>query len=166
MDNVGAGLYEKVMKEYTGELSLENKYALAYFIFYGTDTTQVLGSGERAGVVNSYRAAFNKMPKTLEDWQDVIKIANGRWPNERNENKEKEVENIIFKKVYLRNPNMDNPNDNAAVTVISYGLRPADRNTDSEKAAIKIFKNIYKYDPTSATDWDIVRTIAYSGATR
>lgn len=61
---------------------------------------------------------------------------------------------------------MSKPNDNAAITVMTYGLRPAVRNMDSEKAGIRIFKNIYGYNPDSAVDWDIVRAIAYSGAVR
>ncbi len=61
---------------------------------------------------------------------------------------------------------MNNPNDNAAVTIITYGLRPSNRNLNSEKAGITIFKAIYKYNPESAIDWDIVRAIAYSGAVR
>ena len=39
----------------------------------------------------------------------------------------------------------------AAVVVMAYGLRPANRNFDSEKAAIQIFKNIYGYNPEKAT---------------
>ena len=44
------------------------------------------------------------------------------------------------------------PNDNAAVTVIAYVLRPANRNMDSEKTAIKTFKHIFGYNPVSAVD--------------
>lgn len=146
-------------------LEQSNIYAITNFIVYGTPTTEILGAGERAGVLNSYKSAFGKLPKTESEWQDAIKIANGRWPSEKSEaalNKGKKE----FKKVYLREPNMDNPNDNAAVTVITYGLRPDNRNLNSEKAGILTFKHIYGYNPSSATDWDIARAIAYSGAVR
>jgi len=146
-------------------LSQSDIYALTNFILYGTETTKILGAGERAGVLNSYKAAFGKLPTTESEWQDVIKIANGRWPAERSEQAETRAKEE-FAKVYLRAPNMDNPNDNAAVTIIAYGLRPADRNLESEKKAIEIFEDIFKYNPSSATDWDIVRAIAYSGAVR
>jgi hypothetical protein len=139
--------------------------AITNFIVYGTETTQKLGAGERAGVINSYKSAFGKLPTTQSDWEDVIKIANGRWPSERSEGAENKAK-AEFKKVYLRDANMDNANDNAAVTIMAYGLRPDNRNLDSEKAAIKIFKAIYKYNPTSAINWDTVRAIAYSGAKR
>jgi hypothetical protein len=61
---------------------------------------------------------------------------------------------------------MKNSNDNAAVTIMAYGLRPANRNTESEKTAIKSFKYIYGKNPVSAMEWDVVRAIAYSGAKR
>lgn len=135
------------------------------FVTYGTKSTNVLGAGERAGVVNSYKEAFGKLPTTTEEWNDVIKIANGRWPNERSQAKEDRA-SISFKSIYLREANMDDPNDNAAVTVMAYGLRPANRNLDSEKVAINTFRYVFGYSPTTASNWDAVRAIAYSGATR
>ncbi len=147
------------------EIEPTEKEAMNNFIVYGTATTKKLGAGERAGVVNSYKAAFGKLPKTESEWSDVIKIGNGRWPSQINAASETNAE-VAFLKIYLRAPDRTNPNDDAAVVVIAYGLRPADRNLDSEKAAIKTFNHIYGYDPVSATAWDIVRAIAYSGATR
>lgn len=146
-------------------LTNSNIYAITNFIVYGTKSTQKLGAGERAGVLNSYKSAFGKLPATESEWQDAIKIANGRWPSEKSEAAENKAKSE-FKKTYKRDSNMNNPNDNAAVTIMAYGLRPSDRNTESEKAAIKIFKAIYHYNPASATDWDAVRAIAYSGAVR
>jgi hypothetical protein len=61
---------------------------------------------------------------------------------------------------------MNDPKDNAAVTVIAYGLRPANRNMESEKKAINIYHSIFKKSPSEAQDWDLVRAIAYSGASR
>ena len=49
---------------------------------------------------------------------------------------------------------------------MAYGLRPAARNLNSEKAGIKNFKAIFGYNPVKATAWDAVRAIAYSGAKR
>lgn len=154
----------KLMEGVSGmsEASLNN---LTNFIVYGTQSTHRLGAGERAGVINSYKAAFGKLPKLEIEWQDVIKIANGRWPGEVSTAAEAKATET-FKKIYLRAPDMKNQNDNAAVTVMTYGLRPGNRNMNSEKAAINIFKGIFKYAPLSATDWDAVRAIAYSGAKR
>ncbi|MCK5416049.1 carboxypeptidase regulatory-like domain-containing protein [Candidatus Parcubacteria bacterium] len=147
------------------DFSKDNEHALVNFLTYGTETTKYLGEGERAGVINSYKSAFGKLPKTEHDWQDAIKIANGRWPNERNETTEKNAE-LAFEKIYKRSSDRGNPHDDAAITIISYGLRPSDRNLESEKAGIKSFKAIYGYNPKTATAWDIVRAIAYSGAIR
>lgn len=146
-------------------LEPQQQYALTNFIAYGSPDTIKLGSGERAGVINSFQAAFDKLPESDMDWSDVIKIANGRWPTQRSAEAEANATEE-FKTIYLREPNRVNPHDDAAVTVIAYGLRPAGRNMDSEAAAIRIFKAIYGYHPSGATDWDIVRAIAYSGATR
>ncbi len=146
-------------------ISAEAKTALTNFIAYGTASTKILGAGERAGVVNSYKATFGKLPTTESQWSDVIKIANGRWPSEKNTASETNAL-TAFKKIYLRAANRANANDDAAVTVVAYGLRPSDRNLNSEKAAINSFKYIYGYTPKSATAWDIVRAIAYSGAKR
>ncbi len=164
-EQVNVKKYVKELIKNVAEISKDNEYALTNFVTYGTPTTQILGEGERAGVVNSYKSAFGKLPTTEAEWNDVIKIGNGRWPSEKNDLSESNATEA-FKKIYLRSPNRNNPNDDAAVTVIAYGLRPADRNLDSEKAGIKIFKAIYGYNPSTATAWDIVRAIAYSGATR
>ncbi|MFA4833828.1 MAG: thrombospondin type-1 domain-containing protein [Patescibacteria group bacterium] len=146
-------------------VTAEVRNAITNFVTYGTKATEVLGAGERAGVVNSFKAALGKLPTTEADWNDVIKIANGRWPSQISKAAEDKA-TINFKKVYLRDPNRTNAHDDAAVTVMAYGLRPADRNLNSEKAAIKSFKAIYGYTPSAATAWDVVRAIAYSGSKR
>lgn len=138
---------------------------LNFFVTYGTAGTKILGAGERTGVISSYKSAFGKLPKTEIEWQDAIKIANGRWPAEKNTTAETKAK-MSFKKIYGREAKMDNANDNAAVTVMAYGLRPSQRNTNSEKTAIISFKYINKRAPTTAVDWDVVRAIAYSGAKR
>ncbi|MDO8649927.1 MAG: hypothetical protein Q7K33_01285, partial [Candidatus Berkelbacteria bacterium] len=159
------GLYNSLLKKSPVALTESDKYAIAYYVHNGTPTTKILGAGERAGVLNSYLSAFGKLPKTEIEWQDVIKIGNGRWPSERNANAEAKAK-LSFKKIYGREAKMANPNDNAAVTVMAYGLRPSQRNLNSEKAAILSFKYFMKRAPISAIDWDSVRAIAYSGATR
>lgn len=146
-------------------LPIKQQSAINNFIVYGSKSTLKLGMGERAGVLNSYKSAFSRLPETESQWSDVLKIANGRWPNEKNLIKEEEAEKG-FKSIYLREPDRKNSNDDAAVTIMTYGLRLSNRNLDSEKAAIKIFRNIFGYYPKKAVSWDMVRAIAYSGATR
>ena len=157
--------YISILSSNTNALTNLVKIAMNNFITYGTFSTIKLGAGERAGVVNSFKSAFSKLPQNSNDWEDVIKIGNGRWPTQRSEASELTATNQ-FKKIYKRTPDRSNQHDDAAVTVMSYGLRPAGRNMNSEKAAIKSFKHIYNYHPSSALDWDIVRAIAYSGAKR
>lgn len=148
------------------DLGEKDKKAISYFIDAGTPTTIVLGSGERAGVLNSYLSVFDKLPRNVLEWQDIIKIANGRWPDERSEQREKLASENYFSAIYHREPNMENTNDNAAITVIAYGLRPAQRNMESESKAIDIYRAIFQKNPVEASDWDLVRAIAYSGAVR
>lgn len=148
------------------DLNENDKNAISYFIQSGTPTTIVLGNGERAGVLNSYLSAFDKLPRNILEWQDVIKIANGRWPTERNIESEEEASGALFSALYERKPDINNSKDNSAVTIIAYGLRPAQRNIESEKNAISIYNSIFKKSPSEASDWDLVRAIAYSGATR
>lgn len=148
-----------------GQFEPRVQYAMTNFITYGSPATAKLGWGERAGVMNSFRAAFGRWPQTAGDWQDVVKIAQGRWPTQRSEEAESRALGH-FRKIYLREPDRSNPHDDAAVTVITYGLRPAKRNLNSEAVAIRTFRAIYGYDPAGATDWDVVRAIAYSGAVR
>jgi hypothetical protein len=158
-------VYKKIIALTSKILPDANKYLIADFIHYGTPTTIPLGSGERAGSIASFDSAFGRLPDSNLDWQDVVKIGNGRWTTQTSATAEARAK-ISFKKVYLRDPNMKQANDNAAVNIMAYGLRPAQRNTASEKTAILSFKYIFKKTPTTAVDWDEVRAIAYSGAKR
>jgi len=147
------------------DITEDMRDSIVHFIAYGTPTTVKRGEGERTGVLNSYKSAFSRLPGTSAEWSDVLKIANGRWPSERSGEKESAAIQI-FKSVYRREANLSNPHDDAAVKIVAYGLLPSSRNLNSEKAAISIYKNIYKKAPTTAQEWNTVRAIAYSGATR
>ncbi len=158
-------IYDKIIKNYSTSLSDAQKLAIKCFVQNGTQTTMRLGAGERGGVINSFATVFSKLPTATVDWQDIVKIANGRWPSQRNASYEVKMK-TIFVKIYGRKPNLKNAADNSAIAIMAYGLLPVNRNTNSEKAAIKTFKAIYHYSPTSALDWNITRAIAYSGAKR
>lgn len=138
---------------------------LVSFVTYGTPTTEKLGAGERGGVVNSFKEAFGRLPASDTDWEDVVKIANGRWPGQTDTDREATAE-ANFKVIYKRASVRTNARDDAAVVVMAYGLRPSGRKLESEKAAIKSYEAIFKRTPQTATAWDAVRAIAYSGATR
>lgn len=138
---------------------------LNFFITYGTLGTKILGAGERAGVLNSYKFAFGKLPKTETEWQDAVKIASSRWPSAANTIAEAKAK-VIFKKIYDQEADLSKARDVMAIKIIAYGLRPAKRNLDSEKAASKSFKFYFKKNPTTTIDWDAVRGIVYYGAKR
>ena len=113
----------------------------------------------------SYQSAFGSLPKTENAWADVLKIANGRWPGATSKTAEDRAKKA-FVAIYKREPEK-NPNDNAAVTIMAYGLR-GKRNLASEKAAIKTLESIKgrKSSTFTSAEWDEMRAIAYSGATR
>jgi hypothetical protein len=117
--------------------------------------------------MHSFKAAFKKLPETEDELSDAIKIANGRWPSMTNEEAEK-LAKKQFEKIYKHIADMDNARDNAAITVMAYGLRQKaeNRNLESEKSGIKIFKDIYGHVPSSTEDWNIMQAITYSGASR
>lgn len=159
---VGTKLLGRVVSD---DVSSTIKDQIFTFITYGTETSIPLGAGERAGVVNSFQEAFGYLPRLASDWEEVLKIANGRWPSKRSLSREVDAMER-FERIYLRAADRDNAFDDAAVIIMAYGLRIGDRNFDSEKQASDIFEAIFDYAPNSATDWDMVRAIAYSGATR
>jgi len=141
------------------------RLSLNDFIVYGTRSTQRLGAGERAAVINSYYQSYKRLPNSESEWSDALKIASGRWPSERNAAAEAQAK-IEFRKVYAREASLKNNVDENAIMVIAYGLIPGQRNLNSEQAAIKTFRWVYGHNPENALAWNIVRAIAYSGAKR
>ena len=156
-----------IQKLVVGVTSLDDAKinSLTSFVVYGTPLTKILGSGERASVLASYQATYGQLPTDQSEWEDVIKIGNGRWPTERRASKEAEAKKV-FKTVYRRSPNMENSRDNVAIIVMTYGLRPSLRNTKSEAAALKTYRAVFKKLPANVIDWNVLRAITYSGAKR
>ncbi len=135
----------------------------AYFKNTGTESTLILGSGERQAAISSFIEAYGKNPTTLADWIDILNIANGRWPITVNKTVEARAY-INFRLVYGRNADMKNSTDVNALKMMGYGVRGAfPRNLNSERAAIARFKTIFGFNPTTARHWNIMRAIAYSG---
>jgi len=132
------------------------------FIITGTASTVKLGAGERAGVLNSYKSSFGKAPRTQAEWEDVIRISNNQLPLVTN-SAAGEKAKLEFKKVYQREAEIENFNDQTAINLMAYGLRPDKRDLNLERAGIRVFAGIYEHLPVSALDWDTVRAIAYSG---
>ncbi len=158
---------QKYLAKYLKNTSLTNtdKDNLTYFITYGTKDALKLGAGERAGVIGSYLEAYGHLPTTTANWSDVLKIANGRWPGATSPQAISEAKSE-FIKVYNRPADMNNSHDANAITLIAYGLRPLKRNLHSEEQAIRTFKSVYEHAPVNSLAWNIVRAIAYSGASR
>lgn len=160
--------YLKSLLKDVQTLSENMRQAINKFITYGVDlNTEKLGAGERAAVINSYKAAFDKLPESEAELADAIKIANGRFPLITSDEAEREAKEQ-FIKIYKRRADLNNPNDNAAIKVMAYGLRQKaeNRNLRSEQAGIRIFKNIFGRLPRTTEDWNTMQAITYSGASR
>ncbi len=156
------------LKENLEYISSKMEEMVNNFITYGVDdNTKRLGEGERAAVMYSYKDAFKKLPEDEDEMADAIKIANGRWPSKKSEEAEKKAKEH-FRKIYKRIADMDDPKDDAAITVMAYGLRQKaeNRNLDSEKKGIMIFKDLYGKHPTTTEDWNVMQAITYSGSKR
>jgi hypothetical protein len=84
---------------------------------------------------------------------------------------------INFQRAYGRAPSAKNANDQAAMTIMQYGLLPVkavkdaggevkivpNRDTKKEREAIVVFRKKFGFDPKAATAWNVVRAIGYSG---
>lgn len=161
----------KYLKTLMGEMrtiSEEARNSINNFVTYGIDdNTKRLGEGERSAVIYSFKEAFGKLPESEEELTDLIKIANGRWP--KNYNQEAELRaRELFMEIYKRDLNEDNEKDVSAAKIMAYGLRQRaeNRNLNSEKKGIEIFKNIFGELPETTENWNVMQAITYSGATR
>lgn len=144
--------------------SKSTHYAMINFIAYGTPRTARVSFRTRGWVLSSFKDSLGKVPENQKDWEDVLKLTTGMSPIQRSKRAEDEAVKI-FETIYKRKPNRANKKDDAAMLLITYGIRPQ-RDPNREAHALKIFSAIYKRGPESDKDWNIVRAIAYSGATR
>lgn len=171
-------LIKELKEEVIDDLSYQDKdvsdasvKTATIFIYEGTESSRLIGFGERMSVIKSFYYAFGRFPVSELDWQDIIKISAGRWPSQRNIEKENEMSQV-FKRIYLREPDMNDANDNAMITVATYGLRPQKPDAVKQNTAwhyyndsmsdSKLFSDKWEYQKM----WDIIRGIAYSGASR
>lgn len=156
------------LEQRLNKLNEKAQNAIDNFVAYGVDeNTYKLGAGERAAVVHSFEQAFGDLPETEQEIEDMVKISHGRWPEMRS-NPAEEKAKEKFQEIYSRIPDMSNPQDRAAVTVMAYGLRQRaeNRNLNAERKGIEIYRNIFGEVPSSTEEWNTMQAITYSGATR
>lgn len=165
--NRDEAMEEKYNKELTprvvpADISPEHLVAIQNFINYGTKSNVRLGQGERAGAVNSFREIYKHVPTNECDWQNVIKIADTKMPHDLNSGREEETLKT-YKEIYGYDYDSSNLLEKIAHKVMSYGVRPQMRDLDAEYTAAKVFYKIYGKFPTTASEWDANRALAYSG---
>ncbi|MBU2524397.1 hypothetical protein KKG71_04345, partial [Patescibacteria group bacterium] len=137
------------------EKSVTQKYGFdsqtTNFVCYGTKSTDVLGIGERAGVIYSFKEAFNRFPETEDDWNDVIRIATNQVPVQRSASAEQRIRDLPSVALYSERRRV----------MIAYGLRPEKRDLEKEIQGIMEFVKIYNRVPDNTLDWNILRSIVY-----
>ena len=111
--------------------------------------------------MSSYKKALFKVPETMTDWEDVIRIANNKLPVERNYMAEDWVVSEYFIPIYGRYPEVDIESDVRIVSIMTYGLRPGKRNMRIEKENKKIFESIFGRKVETNNDWDAIRGMTY-----
>lgn len=152
-------LHRVIPEDATGTIPMP----VTNFTAYGTASTIILGSGERAGVIASYIAVYGHMPMNGCDWADALRIARGVRPVVRNEDREHAME-TTFQRIYRRAPVLENAVDHRTLDIMSYGLRPTDRSLHIEhEAAMTSFRDIFHHIPSTTTEWDTLRGMAYGG---
>jgi hypothetical protein len=137
------------------------KESLKNFITYGTPQTVKLGLSERAGVLQNFQSAFNRLPKTEKDWLAVLQISTGQAPSIKSKIAETNAEKL-FKKVFGRAAVSSESADKTAIAMLAYGVRPK-RDLKKEVSALQTFRKTFKKAPSTAEDWNAVRAIAYAG---
>ena len=139
-------LEKDVLSKYGNGLSFNQ--GSINFISYGTKSTRVLGAGERAGVIYSFKEAFNRLPDTDDDWNDVIRISTNQAPIQRSAEAEKRARDAGVE-------------DEGSVLTVAYGIRPENRDLEKEAEGIAEFVKRYGRLLESTLDWNILRSIAY-----
>lgn len=111
-------------------------------------------------------------PVTDNDYEDMWLWSTGQ-VGKHNFNKIAEAKAFIpFIKVYRRLPQFRNKDrgkaDEMAIHMIAYYIKIPQEKRDmaKERAALKTFVDVFKRLPKSGDDWNIVRMIGYSGASR
>lgn len=147
------------------KLSINQLYAINNFVVYGTVSTKKMSREDRIKAVSSYQEAYNRWPVSSGHWTDVVALASGRTPAEKNIKREAKVK-AEFKKIYKRNANLKNRADLSAVNLMAYGIKPQERNAAAEAQAAKVFRQVYRRNPKSLADDFIINAVSYSGAKR
>ena len=145
---------ESVVQKYNFDFQATN------FVCYGTKSTDVLGEGERAGVIYSFEQAFGRMPRSTEDWDDVIRISTNQVPIQRNTPAEERVL-LIKPPLPYQGEGWGEGFEETDVIFIAYGLRPEKRDLGLEIEGIKKFIDIFGRLPSNTMDWNILRSLVY-----
>lgn len=133
---------------------------LLFFLACDSESTD-LGLGERIGVINSFAHLFNRIPLSTEDWIDVLLIAHGSEPIQPAPEDQEDIAKSTFVKLFGHQANLDNPRDKDKINQLIFGVRPLHRSLEKEGLAVQTFARIFDRYPSSNSDWNAIRALAY-----
>lgn len=159
-------LAAQISTEEKNKKEKEFKLRVDSYIQNGGDTTSAkLGKIRRQQILETFRSAFGHEPSNENEWQDLILISNGKWPGRTSNDAEaKAIESFV--NYFGRHPNLNNKADKHAIKVIAYGLVVDFNKTNikKEKEATKQYIKKANAKPAKTADFNIVKSLAYSGA--
>ncbi len=152
---VEADAKEFGLKVYGGQLDLYSR-----FIAYGVSkATRQLGERERRAVVRDLLQTIG-YAATAEDFHLV---AIGARPRSRNLTKEQAQLPLVraaFRRIYRRDPNFRNANENLAWNALMYRIRLS-RDLERERKGISSYRSLFRKTPVTPLEWATVRVLAY-----
>ena len=145
------------------KLTPEQETAITNFVSYGISAkTKTFGAGERRAVVRDY---LETVGRANVNWEDVERLASGQKPVSRNLDKERSQVNAVlkvFKTMYGKTPNFQNPAEDLAWNTLMYRVRFT-RDLGLERGGINKFRKFFGRTPKTPLDWAAVRALTYSG---
>lgn len=149
-----------------GHTPKNDEWKVVHFIAYGTTESKRMSLRDRKGVIGDYYETYHRIPLNNSDWSDIASILTSKKPNQKSQSAEDQAISA-FHKIFERVPNVNlNQDDEFTLNFMAYKLRSVNRNLELEKGAIRKFQSIYKFIPSSSSDWSIVRALAYTASTK
>jgi hypothetical protein len=140
----------------------ESEWKVINFLAYGsTDKTQAMPSVARKGLLDDYKAVYNRLPSSNSDWQNLAKVADGTTPSRVLSNEVVAIRE--FTKIFKSAVNFSNPAHEQFVHMLAYRLRPESRDLSKEQAGLGKYLSTYRANPSNGWAWSVLRSISYSG---
>ncbi len=143
--------------------NLDNQQSLKTAAAYLAGETQPQSRNleqERAAI-KEFAATYKRLPASSQDWNVVRAVAYGDLKLTE-QAPSSDTYSQLFYKIYGAWPTSSDI-DQVALSYISGEKIPASRSLMAESAAIKVFVKAFHRLPKSSQDWNVLKSLAYSG---